>query len=89
MIPVNAIALFGDPRHMAYQQYNRGTPGNESTFGVSGKYPRTEFQLDYLNAHYASKLRDYCNPGDHVCAQGDDIVVHVDEVPDLSAAAAE
>ncbi|KAJ0106950.1 carbohydrate esterase family 5 protein [Diaporthe amygdali] len=60
---VNAILLYGDPRHMPNQSFNQG---NVSALAAPGKYPRSDAQLAAINL-YAEKLHDYCNYEDGVC----------------------
>ncbi|KAH8757633.1 Alpha/Beta hydrolase protein [Diaporthe sp. PMI_573] len=60
---VNAVLLYGDPRHMPNQSFNYG---NVSALDAPGKYPRSNEQLATINL-YAGKLHDYCNYHDGVC----------------------
>ncbi|EXF81255.1 axe1 cleaves acetyl side chain groups acetyl xylan [Colletotrichum fioriniae PJ7] len=71
---IAAILLYGNPRHMPNQTYN---VGNTSTFGATGKYPRTAGQLASLNV-YANRVHDYCNYQDGVCdASGSNLTAHM------------
>ncbi|UQC76608.1 axe1 cleaves acetyl side chain groups acetyl xylan [Colletotrichum lupini] len=71
---IAAILLYGNPRHMPNQTYN---VGNASTFGATGKYPRTAGQLASFNV-YADRVHDYCNYQDGVCdASGSNLTAHM------------
>ncbi|KAJ5160425.1 uncharacterized protein N7482_007429 [Penicillium canariense] len=70
---VDALVLYGDPRHAPYQPYNQGL----NTFNVTGKYPRAEFQVQHLTDNYGHMIHDFCNVGDPVCASGSNITAHM------------
>lgn len=59
-----AIMTFGNPRHVANAPYN----ADSGVAGV-GSFPRTQDQAATL-AGYSSKLHDWCNINDPVCAEG-------------------
>lgn len=68
---IAAIALFGNPTFTAGEPHNAGEPAP----GISGVIPRQPGML----AGHASKIRDYCAPGD-ISAQnapGSDVEGHV------------
>ncbi|MES9538301.1 cutinase family protein [Actinomadura sp. NPDC000600] len=56
---IAAILLYGDPRFVAGEPYNAGTPEP----GKSGDKPRTKGEL----AAYADRMKDYCAKDDFVC----------------------
>ncbi|MEO5876868.1 MAG: cutinase family protein [Streptosporangiaceae bacterium] len=56
---IAAIVLYGDPRFVAGEPYNAGTP----EAGKSGDKPRTKGEL----AAYTGRIRDFCEKGDFVC----------------------
>ncbi|KAJ5113785.1 hypothetical protein N7456_002319 [Penicillium angulare] len=70
---IDALVLYGDPRHAPYQPYDEGF----NTSSVTGKYPRPKFQVEHLTKYYGHIIQDYCNVGDPVCASGDNITAHL------------
>ncbi|MEO3788245.1 cutinase family protein [Actinocorallia sp. B10E7] len=56
---IAAVVLYGDPRFVAGEPYNAGTPES----GKNGDKPRTKGEL----AAYADRMKDYCAKGDFVC----------------------
>jgi hypothetical protein len=56
---IAAVVFYGDPRFVAGEPYNAGTPEP----GKSGDKPRTKGEL----AAYATRMKDYCAQGDFVC----------------------
>ncbi|KAJ5934831.1 hypothetical protein N7466_004378 [Penicillium verhagenii] len=81
---IDALVLYGDPRHAPNQPYNQGY----ETFNVTGKYPRPEFQVRYLTEHYGKVIHDFCNVNDPVCASGTNLTAHLvyPEIWDTTAA---
>ncbi|KAJ5949573.1 hypothetical protein N7454_001157 [Penicillium verhagenii] len=81
---IDALVLYGDPRHAPNQPYNQGY----ETFNVTGKYPRPEFQVRYLTEHYGKVIHDFCNVNDPVCASGTNLTAHLvyPEIWDKTAA---
>lgn len=90
---VDALVLYGDPRHAPHQPYDEGF-NTSSVTGVSHdlylsslctiinpsqtqKYPRPKFQVQHLTKYYGNVIQDYCNVGDPVCASGDNITAHL------------
>lgn len=72
--PGSAIAaalLWGDVMHEANEPYNVGTGAGLQKSGRSAE------SLARLNSRYASVLRSYCDEGDPICANGDDVDKHL------------
>ncbi|KFY15735.1 hypothetical protein V491_05582 [Pseudogymnoascus sp. VKM F-3775] len=61
---IAANVYYGNPRHAPFQSYNFGN----STWNVTGKYPRLEYQVKYLHDRYSHVTADWCNNGDGVCS---------------------
>ncbi|MBE1537018.1 cutinase family protein [Actinomadura algeriensis] len=66
---ISAIVLYGNPRFVAGEPYNAGTPEP----GKSGDKPRTPGEL----AAYATRIKDYCSQGDFVCQKGGGVLAHL------------
>lgn len=49
-----------------------------AAFNLAQKYPRTTGQISVIDALYSSKVHDYCNEGDPVCASGDNLQAHLE-----------
>jgi acetylxylan esterase len=67
---VQAIATFGDPRHVVNQSFDLGT----ST--TNGLFPRSQTQLNVL-APFAPRIQAYCDANDEFCASGASLQVHL------------
>lgn len=67
---IAAALLWGDVMHEANEPYNVGTASNLQKDG------RHADSLARLNK-YSSKLRSYCDIGDPICANGDNVDVHL------------
>ncbi|ATZ51287.1 hypothetical protein BCIN_06g07010 [Botrytis cinerea B05.10] len=67
---MTALVLYGDPRHIPNESFDVGNNN------VTGKYPRTASQISVIENQYSSKIADYCNIGDPVCASGNNITAH-------------
>ncbi|KAL7651649.1 hypothetical protein ACMYSQ_008987 [Aspergillus niger] len=61
---IAANVYYGNPRHAPYQPYNMGN----NTWNVTGKYPRLDYQINYLHDRYRHVTADWCNDGDGVCS---------------------
>ncbi|KAF7927437.1 uncharacterized protein EAE97_010112 [Botrytis byssoidea] len=68
---MTALVLYGDPRHIPNESFDVGNNN------VTGKYPRTTSQISVIENQYASKIADYCNVDDPVCASGTNLTAHV------------
>lgn len=95
-IPVIAALVFGAVVRSGGQDYtveapkNNEFPEGENPKDYDGKHPRLPESLEALEA-YSDVLRDYCNIGDPVCAQGSpggDIKYHLDYFDKYSGEAA-
>lgn len=61
-LPVAAIIVFGDTRHVADQSYNWGSGSS-----IDGYFPRSEQQVANLQP-YADRMRNWCVDTDPICA---------------------
>jgi hypothetical protein len=61
-IPVAAIIIFGDTRHVANQPYNWGSGSD-----IDGYFPRNSTQVANLQP-YADRMRNWCVDTDPICA---------------------
>ncbi|TGO13287.1 hypothetical protein BTUL_0073g00570 [Botrytis tulipae] len=68
---MTALVLYGDPRHIPNESFDVGNNN------VTGKYPRTASQISVIENQYASKIADYYNVDDPVCASGTNLTAHV------------
>ncbi|KAF7935577.1 hypothetical protein EAE99_002557 [Botrytis elliptica] len=68
---MTALVLYGDPRHIPNESFDVGNNN------VTGKYPRTASQISVFENQYASKIADYCNVDDPVCASGTNLTAHL------------
>ncbi|KAL7792171.1 carbohydrate esterase family 5 protein [Trichoderma ceciliae] len=66
---VVAVAIFGDPTHVANLTYNRGTSVHNGIFN------RTASSLAVCKS-YASRIVSYCDTGDIYCDSGSNVTVH-------------
>ncbi|KAM0512966.1 hypothetical protein ACHAPE_008326 [Trichoderma viride] len=66
---VVAVAIFGDPTHVANITYDRGTSVH------NGLFNRTDASLDVCKS-YASRIISYCDTGDIYCDSGSNATVH-------------
>ncbi|PON25811.1 hypothetical protein TGAM01_v205248 [Trichoderma gamsii] len=66
---VVAVAIFGDPTHVANITYDRGTSVH------NGLFNRTDASLDVCKS-YASRIISYCDTGDVYCDSGNNVTVH-------------
>ncbi|KAL7921778.1 carbohydrate esterase family 5 protein [Trichoderma austrokoningii] len=66
---VVAIAIFGDPTHVANLTYDRGTSVNNALFH------RSAASVDVCKS-YASRIISYCDTGDVYCDGGSNVTVH-------------
>ncbi|KAL6826713.1 carbohydrate esterase family 5 protein [Trichoderma sp. SZMC 28015] len=69
MNSVVAIAIFGDPTHVANLTYDRGTSVKDGLFN------RSSASVDQCKK-YASKIISYCDKGDIYCDSGSNLTVH-------------
>ncbi|EHA28165.1 hypothetical protein ASPNIDRAFT_43522 [Aspergillus niger ATCC 1015] len=58
---IAANVYYGNPRHAPYQPYNMGN-------NTWNKYPRLDYQINYLHDRYRHVTADWCNDGDGVCS---------------------
>jgi len=78
--PGSAIAaalVFGDVMHEANEPYNVRINQVLSEGAALQKDGRSADSLARLNARYSDKLRSYCQEGDPVCANGNNIDMHL------------
>ncbi|UKZ86298.1 uncharacterized protein TrAFT101_002135 [Trichoderma asperellum] len=66
---VVAVAIFGDPSHVANLTYDRGTSVRDGIFN------RTEASIDVCKS-YSSRIISYCDTGDIYCDSGSNTTVH-------------
>ncbi|KAK1245470.1 hypothetical protein MKX08_005099 [Trichoderma sp. CBMAI-0020] len=66
---VVAVAIFGDPTHVANTTYDRGTSVHNGIFN------RTDASLAVCKS-YASRIISYCDTGDIYCDGGSNATVH-------------
>ncbi|KAL7963774.1 carbohydrate esterase family 5 protein [Trichoderma compactum] len=69
MNSVVAIAIFGDPTHVANLTYDRGTSVKD------GLFDRSAASVDQCKK-YASRIISYCDKGDIYCDAGTNATVH-------------
>ncbi|UKZ54574.1 hypothetical protein TrVGV298_008383 [Trichoderma virens] len=69
MNSVVAVAIFGDPTHVANLTYDRGTSVNDGLFN------RSAASVDVCKK-YASRIISYCDKGDIYCDAGGNQTVH-------------
>ncbi|KAK4065959.1 CAZyme family CE5 [Trichoderma aggressivum f. europaeum] len=69
MNSVVAIAIFGDPTHVANLTYDRGTSVKDGLFN------RSSASVDQCKK-YASRIISYCDKGDIYCDAGTNTTVH-------------
>ncbi|RFU74012.1 carbohydrate esterase family 5 [Trichoderma arundinaceum] len=69
MDSVVAVAIFGDPTHVANLTYDRGTSVRDGIFN------RTASSLATCKS-YASRIISYCDTGDIYCDSGSNATVH-------------
>ncbi|KAL7912617.1 carbohydrate esterase family 5 protein [Trichoderma velutinum] len=69
MNSVVAIAIFGDPTHVANLTYDRGTSVKDGLFN------RSSASVDQCKK-YASRIISYCDKGDIYCDAGTNLTVH-------------
>ncbi|KAL6808864.1 carbohydrate esterase family 5 protein [Trichoderma sp. SZMC 28013] len=69
MNSVVAIAIFGDPTHVANLTYDRGTSVKDGLFN------RSSASVDQCKK-YASRIISYCDKGDIYCDAGTNATVH-------------
>jgi hypothetical protein len=67
---VQAVATFGDPRHVTGQAFDLGTSTR------NGLFPRTAAELNTLRG-FASKIQAYCDSQDEFCDSGASLQVHL------------
>ncbi|TEY36159.1 hypothetical protein BOTCAL_0564g00040 [Botryotinia calthae] len=60
---MTALVLYGDPRHIPNESFDAG---NNNVTGIS-----------IIENQYASKIADYCNVEDPVCASGTNLTAHL------------
>ncbi|KAH8590795.1 cutinase [Bisporella sp. PMI_857] len=84
---IAANVYYGNPRHAPFQSYNFGN----NTWNVTGKYPRLEYQVQYLHDRYLNVTADWCNNGDGVCSPSegaDSLSLHIAYAQDYDLVAA-
>ncbi|RAK81237.1 putative acetyl xylan esterase (Axe1) [Aspergillus fijiensis CBS 313.89] len=84
---IAANVYYGNPRHAPYQPYNMGN----NTWNVTGKYPRLDYQINYLHDRYRHVTADWCNNGDGVCSPSegaDSLSLHMAYASDYDPIAA-
>ena len=69
---VQAVATFGDPRHVV-----NGPQFNLGTANTNGLFPRSQTQINTLNGGYASKIHAWCDNNDEFCDSGASLNVHL------------
>ncbi|KAL7944237.1 carbohydrate esterase family 5 protein [Trichoderma barbatum] len=69
MNSVVAVAIFGDPTHVANLTYDRGTSVR------NGLFNRSSASVDVCKS-YASRIISYCDTGDIYCDSGSNRTVH-------------
>jgi acetylxylan esterase len=67
---VQAVATFGDPRHVTGQAFDLGTSTH------NGLFPRTTAELNTLKS-FAPRIQAYCDSQDEFCDSGASLEVHL------------
>jgi hypothetical protein len=67
---VQAVATFGDPRHVTGQAFDLGTSTR------NGLFPRTTAELNTLKS-FAPRIQAYCDSQDEFCDSGNSLQVHL------------